>query len=285
MSTIIVRHIISMHVTLQGTYYMIKNILSFFSAIVVCFACTGNATNNIIASTPEAEQKLRDDIARHPDSLLLKENLIQYFRENNNLQQAITETEKAIQKDSVNARLWDIKATLEVENKDTANAIASFQKAIAIKPQPVYLISLGSLYAQTKNPLALSLADKLLSDSAAKAGKEALFIKGFYYSYAGQKEKAISYFDSCLVMDYTNTMAYREKAICLYDLQKYEAAIIPLKKAVALQSTYDEGYYWLARCYEKLNQRQEAVDNYHIALQIDPDYAEAKEGLSRLGAL
>jgi tetratricopeptide (TPR) repeat protein len=260
-----------------------KNIfIALITACICCMACNNTDTTGDKA-LPEQEKQLRDAISQHPDSLLLKENLIQYFRENSNYGQAIAETEKAIRQDNSNGRLWDIKATLHFLNKDTVNAIKSFEKAIAIDPQPIYRISLGLIYAQTKNENALTVAEALLTDSLSKAGKQAEFIKGFYYSYMNDCEKAIPFFDTCLAIDYTYTDAYKEKAICLYNLGQYKVAIQSLEKAVALQSTYDEAYYWLGRCYEKLNQPKEAIMNYQAAIHIDPDYAEAKDALARLG--
>ena len=263
---------------------MIKNIFLFFIVISIYLtACNNDSTNTEQASVPTEEKQLRDAITHYPDSFVLKENLIQYFRNNINFGQAIIETERLIQKDTSNARLWDIKATLYFEKTDTINAIKAFERAIAIDAQPEYIMSLGSLYAETKNSLALVMADFLLQAPKAKAAKQALFIKGLYYSYTGDNEKAISFFDRCLALDYTNIMAYREKGICLYNTAKYKEAIQTLEKAVALQSTYDEGYYWMGRCYEKLNKPKEAIRNYQTALEIDHDYAEAKDALRRLG--
>lgn len=262
---------------------MIKNKLLFFSMLLIALsACNNTVSNSTEASIPAAEKQLRDVIAQHPDSLLLKENLIQYFSENSNYGQAIAETEKALKKDTSNARLWDIKATLHFLNSDTTNAIKALEKAITINPQPAYKISLGLTYAQIKNARAIALADQLLNDPKAKAEKQAFFIKGFYYSYLGDYQQSISFFDTCLALDYTYIDAYKEKAICLYNLSKYDEAIQSLKKATALQSTYDEGYYWLGRCYQKKHQTKEAVESYQTALQIDPDYAEAKDALNSL---
>jgi tetratricopeptide (TPR) repeat protein len=78
-------------------------------------------------------------------------------------------------------------------------------------------------------------------------------------------------------------MAYREKVICLFDLAQYELALDVMKNAVKIQNTFDEGYYWMGRCYEKLDKRKEAIENYQLALQIDPYYVEAKEALRRFG--
>jgi len=244
-------------------------------------SCNGDSAAS--TNLPEQEKQLRELMAKYPDSLLLTENLVQYFRENGNYGAAITETDHAIKKDTLNDRLLDIKATLLFENGDTLNAIKVYEKAIDINPNPEYIISLGSMYAQTRNPLALALADALLQTPAANAQLQAIFIKGLYYNQTGEKAKAISYFNNCLTIDYRYIMAYREKAICLFDLNQYKEALDVLQKAVAVQNTFDEGYYWMGRCYEKLDKRKEAIENYQLALQIDPNYLEATDALGRLG--
>ena len=261
---------------------MNKNILFFLLLLMSMFAgCNSNDDANTVVSSSEKE--LRDQVSKYPDSLLLKENLIQYFRDNSNYTQAISETEAALKKDSLNDRLWDIKATLHFENADTIHAIESFERAIALSPKPEYILSLASLYAQTKNVRALSLANALLQAPSGKAQKEAIFIKGLYYSYSGDKIKAITFFDQCLSMDFRDVLAYREKAICLYDLGRYADALAVLDKAIAVQNTFDEGYYWMGRCYQKLNKNKEAIASYQQALQIDPGYVEAKDALGKMG--
>lgn len=253
--------------------------------LLFCFQACNNNSNGTAANAPmpEAEKQLRDQIAENPDSLILRENLVQYFRDNGNYDQAITETDIAIKKDTGNSRLWDIRATLCFEKGDTASAIHSFEKAIDIDPLPEYIMSLGSLYAQTRNPMALAMADGLLQAPKAHAELQAIFIKGLYYNYTGDKTAAIGYFDKCISMNYSFMEAYREKAIALYDLGKYDDAIQLLEKALGIHSTFDEGYYWLGRCYQKLNKNKDAEAAYRTALQIDPDYIEAKDALAKMG--
>ena len=265
---------------------MIKQRLVILSLVFSLAACNNKEEKRSAAPalTISPEKEMKDAIAKFPDSLLLKENLVQYYRDNGTYDMAIATTNEALQKNSNNARLWDIKAILYFENGDTANAIRSFEKAIQILPDPAYIMSLGSLYAQTKNARALEMADLLLMGKKANAGKEGHFIKGLYYTYTGDKIKAISFFDKCLVLDYTFMFAYREKAIALYDLGKYDDAIRVLDKALTLQNNFDEGYYWRGRCLEKLNRTDEAIEEYRSALLYSPDFIEAKDALTRLGA-
>ncbi|MBS1496567.1 MAG: tetratricopeptide repeat protein [Bacteroidetes bacterium] len=228
------------------------------------------------------EQLLKNDIAHYPDSALLTENLIQYYREAGKYDKAITTVNNAIKKDSSRPRWYDIKGTLDIENEDTAGSIHSYEKAVALYPDPQYLIHLGILYAQTKNAHSLSLADSLIKNTKADAVKDAYFIKGLYYSYSNLKQQSIPYFDTCLSISYTYMDAYIEKALALYSLQKYNEALAVLDKAVTLQNNFDEGYYYRGKCLEKLNRRLEAIEAYQMALAYSPDYTEAKEALERL---
>jgi tetratricopeptide (TPR) repeat protein len=247
-------------------------------------ACNNNEVSAPAASDiPSREKQLADAVKQFPDSAILSENLIQYYRENGNYDNAIKTANAALQKDSLKARFWDIKATLLFEDGDTLAAIKAFERSVDLDAQPEVIISLGALYAQTKNPLALALADGLLMANKADAEKEALFIKGLYHSNSNDKNAAIAFFDRCIALNYTFMDAYREKARALYDLGKYNEALMVLDRAVTLQNNFDEGYYYMGRNFEKLNKIPEAIEMYEKALLYDPGYAEAKDALAALG--
>ncbi|GAC1385270.1 MAG: hypothetical protein NVSMB45_13850 [Ginsengibacter sp.] len=245
-------------------------------------SCTQKDDSNSITAVNSPEKTLKNDLQKYPDSLPLRLKLIQLYTDSNNFKQAIKLADEALAKDSLNPELWDIKASVLYQSEDTLGAVHAFEKAIAIIPLPDYLISLGSLYAQTKNPKALNIADELIADRNSKADKEAIFIKGLYYSYIGDKIRSIDYFNQCIKLDYTYMFAYREKAICLFDMAKYREAIDVLTRAVTLQNSFDEGYYWLGRCEEKLNLIEEAINNYKTALMYDKNFVEARDALNRI---
>lgn len=274
----------------QSMYFcsMIKCRLAVLVLLITIMGCNNQnqaAKNDAPAvAGNDREQVLKDSIALFPHSLLLKEQLIQFYRDNEDYDKAIASVNEALLKESANARLWDIKATLHFENEDTLDAIKSFETALLINPSPRFYILLGSLYAQTKNIKALDMADALLQTKLPETGKEAFFIKGLYFNYTGEKIKAISFFDKCLNLDYNYMLAYREKGIALYDMGKYNDAITVLDKAVTLQNNFDEGYYWLGRCLEKLNRPADAIEEYRTALMYSKDFTEAKEALTRLKA-
>jgi tetratricopeptide (TPR) repeat protein len=257
---------------------------TFFICIVMLASCSNNEQPvTKVDAMPAKEKELRDAIAQYPDSVALRNKLIEYFADNRNIDVALNETDKAIAIDTANADLYDTKAKLLLLKDDTAKAIPAYEKAIEIFPDPQYVMSLGWLYAKTKNPKALEIADALLLADKAKAAKEAMLIKGLYFSSMGDKQKAITAFDNCLALDYTYMFAYREKAIVLFETSKYEEAIKVLEKATTLQNNFDEGYYWMGQCYEKLKNINASAENYQKALLYNPDFTEAKDALAKLG--
>ncbi len=261
----------------------IKNgflIISFF-LIASC-----NDNNEIAQKKQEENSKeiLKKLVKKYPDSLLLVQNLIENYRNDAFYDYALALTDYEIKRDSGNAYLWNMKATLHFENNDTPTAIRSLEHAVNIYPLPEYLIALGTIYAEVKNTHALTIANDLLKVNRTKWGKDALFLKGLYYNYSNEKLKAINYFDSSLQMDFTYMYAYREKAIALYDLGKYEKALETLKKAVTIQNNFDEGYYWMGKCHEKLHRPDDAIQSYQNALLYDKNFIEAREALERLQA-
>jgi len=257
--------------------------------ILLCFilSCT-NSTRDEEEKAPteniSAEATLKNEVNKYPDSLLLLENLLGYYINAQNYDAALKAVNEAIQKDSSNPGLFDMQSALFIAKGDTTAAINSLEKAIEIYPNPPFIISLGALYAQTRNPLALEMADALLIGNKARAEKEAYFIKGLYYSFSDQKEKSIPFFDNAIRTDFQFMEAYLEKALALYVLKKYKESVEVLNRAVTLQNNFDRGYFYLGRSYEKLNKKEEAMQAYEKALMYDPNYEEAREALARLTA-
>ncbi len=261
----------------------------FVSMLISLAACNNQPAETSELPTPgivplnSEEQALKEAIKTYPDSILLSENLIQYYREQGNYATALQKADEVLHRDSNNARLWKIKAVLHFENTDTLKSVAAFEKSIQLLPNIADMISLGTLYAQTGNKRALSLANTIIAHDKSAMKKQALFIKGLYYAFTNNKLESISYFDKCISLNFTFMDAYREKAIALYDLSRYKEALAVLDKAVTLQNNFDEGYYYRGKCLEKLNRIEEAIESYQSALMYSPDYTEATEALQRLG--
>ncbi len=260
-----------------------KQIFTCLVVLVFFIACNNNEQPITKIDTPTKEKEMKDAISKFPDSMQLREHLIQYYEDNGSIELALAAMNNALQIDSGDTRFWDKKAQLHLYNNDTLNAIKSYEKAASIYPDPQFIMSAGLLYAKKNNSIALTIADVLASNKKANALKEAQLIKGIYFSKSGDVNTALNYFDKSLSLDYTFMLAYKEKASLLFDLSKFDEAIKVLKKAVTLQNNYEDGYYWLGKCYEKLNDSANAIENYRKAIFYFPDFDEAKDALGKLG--
>ncbi|MEO8762650.1 MAG: tetratricopeptide repeat protein [Ginsengibacter sp.] len=262
---------------------MLKTSLGIIILFAFFVSCNNPGYSNATYSTDlNPKESLKNAIREYPDSLTLVQNLIELYRNEDEYDSALALTDVQIKKDSGNAYLWNMKATLLFENEDTVNALRSLEHATNIYPLPEYLVALATIYAEVKDPRSLLIADGLLRANRVKSGKDAMFVKGLFYSYTNDKIKAINYFDSSLHMDFTYMFSYREKAIALYDLGKYEEATEVLKRAVTIQNNFDEGYYWMGKCYEKLGRKDDAIQSYQTALLYDKNFTEARDALEKI---
>lgn len=256
-----------------------------FVALLFLFSCN----HKDLKSTTKAETKNPEDsisklIDKYPDSQLLKENIIQMYRENEDYKNAILKIDNFLKKDSTNGRLWNIKAVLHFENGDTLKSIESFEKELIYLSSPTDSISLASLYAETKNFKAINITNQLKKNYPSKYNKETEFIEGLYDYYNNNFLNAIAHYENCIIIDYTFMEAYREKAICLINMNKFKEAITTLNKAVILKNNFDEGHYYLGICYEKIKNIEMAKQSYRKALLYSPDYIEAEQALEKLNS-
>jgi len=152
---------------------MIKTSLGViaFSAFFIGISCNNSNDDNVQSSTElNPKESLKNAIREFPDSSMLVQNLIEIYSDEGDYDSALSLTDQQIKKDSGNAYLWNMKATLLFENEDTLNAIKSLEHAINIYPMPEYLVALGTIYAETKNPKSLMIADGLLKANRVKTG-------------------------------------------------------------------------------------------------------------------
>jgi tetratricopeptide (TPR) repeat protein len=79
--------------------------------------------------------------------------------------------------------------------------------------------------------------------------------------------------------------AYIEKGALLYDMKKYKESIEVFEKATTVKNSFADGYYWIAKNQEALNNSKDAIDNYKRALALDQEFTEARDALKRLGII
>jgi tetratricopeptide (TPR) repeat protein len=258
-----------------------KYLLILFAICVS--ACNNRETSEVPGTGLSPEKQLIQVLQKYPDSILLVENLAQYYRENGEYEKSLAAVDEALKRDSTVYRLWHIKGILHYENLDTAKAIKALEISARLSSNSDDILRLAKLYAETKNPSALPLADLLLKQG--EFIKESILIKGIYYSSIKEDEKALNFFDEAIKTGYTFMEPYKEKALVLYRQEKYMEALRVLDKAVKIKSSYAEGYFYMGLCFEKLNRLEDAKESFETALIYEADYEEATQALAKVNSL
>ena len=264
--------------------------LFMFCAALI--ACNNNTNDNnretvkpvnakIYSKTADSLLKL---VSAYPDSAIYRQQLIVQLETDNELDEALKHNDTLLKIIGDNAVIWFNRASLLEAKNDTANAIAAFEKSISLQnPYPVAQLRLAKLYAETKNPKALQMIDFMFRNEQAFGVEiDLILLRGIYYKNTREFDKAITCFDQSIKERYTFMEAYIEKGSLLYDLKKYKESYSVFYKATTINNTFADGYYWMAKNQEALNQKEEAIGNYKRAVALDTDFTEAKEALKRL---
>jgi tetratricopeptide (TPR) repeat protein len=223
-----------------------------------------------------------EQIKLYPDSALLKENLIQLYRDSFDYEAALFYSDSLVKVEGDNPRWWHIKGTLHFELHDTVTAIKSFSKAYMLNPNPIDGIYWARILAFQSDSSCLILCNELSQKFGKNIEKETYLIKGDFFTSIKDYDKALLNYDSSINASYTFMEAYLQKARLLMQLEEFDAAIAVLKKSTIVQNNYDEGFFNLGKCYEKIKDTNAAIEAYNRVLIINPDYSEAENAIDLL---
>lgn len=248
--------------------------------LIICVAGCNSQEESTTPAYNNKEQDMKSLMSKYPDSTLLVENLAQYYRDNDEYDKAIKIVDDGLKKDSSVPAYWHIKGVLHYENDDTIKAITALEKSTVLTKDLSDILLLAKLYAETKNFDAIKLSNALILQNVFV--KEALYIKGSYFTSLGEYDKAIQFFDEAIAASYTFAEAYLEKSKILYEQGNYMEALRVADKAVKVKNNFAEGYYFMGRCFEKLDRKDDAIESYQTALIYDRAYKDASDALKLL---
>lgn len=254
--------------------------------LVILFSCGNDdkKETNTDNAKVEAVKNLSEKVNKNPDSTGLRMRLINSLDSLHQYNTAIAHTDSLLAKDSMNEGLWLTKGRLHESNKDTVNAIISYEKAIKIYPAVEAQLSLANLFAETKNHKALWLCTNVLHMGLGREVEaNCSFIAAVYFSRTGNAKKALEGFDKAISENYTLIEAYLEKGFIYYDAKSYPEALNVFETAKKVSGTNADVHYWIAKCKEAMGNKLEALSSYEHAYALDKQLTEAKEGMERLG--
>ena len=236
----------------------------------------------ITGQVRKAIQVLEDCRKKFPSDPNFASQEADLYTQTGQVQEAIGLYDGILRTDSLNFDAWKEKGLLLERAGDTADAIYALKKAYTIAPTNTYGLELALLYANSRNPAALEVADAILRKDSARDLPDPFLIKGIYYSNTGQYKKAIVQFDSCVGRDWKFADAYLEKGIALFKQKEYQPALQTFLMSIKVSETYSDGYFWIGRCYEATGDKQQAIDYYRQALLYDKDFTEAADRIKHL---
>lgn len=187
----------------------------------------------------------------------------------------------AVEKDNRTALF--MKGFIYKETGDTNNAIILFRKVCDLHPdyEPAFE-ELGTLYATHGNPMAveyLSTAIRLEPQNT-----NALYSLAMYYQDKAEMDKAEEIYKQILDVNSNHKDAWHNRGyIELFHYNDYDLAIEYFTKAVQCDNLFKEAHANRGCAYELKGDKNNAEICYRSALEIDPQFQPAIEGLKRLG--
>lgn len=236
----------------------------------------------LINKSDEAILFLKNCQVKYPSNPEFSRRLSEVYASTGKKEEALNEYEKMIARDSLDFMAWYEKGLLLQRLKDTTAAIKAFEYSYRIQPINYTGLALANLYSYQRNPKLLAICDDILRRDSTGEVIDALFIKGAYYADTKDYQKALSLLDACIRIDWKFLDAHLEKGQVWFDQKEYEKALDAYKMAATVTNTNPDAYFWMGRCYEALNDKVQARENYQRAVSLDKTFYEAEQRLDRL---
>jgi tetratricopeptide (TPR) repeat protein len=236
----------------------------------------------LVNQADKAVDLLEVGVRRFPDNPDFRRRLSEAYLQTGRSSEALKQYDDMLLTDSSDFEVWYDKGMLLVQMNDTPAALQALAKSYALQPLTLNGLALANLYAETKNPLALTIIDEIIGKDSLSESLDPIFIKGVYYSNTKQYPLAMEQFDKCIRADWKFTDAYIEKGIILFEEKNIDVALETFKMATTVSAANADAYYWQGRCYEAVGKKEEALDNYMRAYALDRSFTQAKEAINRL---
>jgi tetratricopeptide (TPR) repeat protein len=136
--------------------------------------------------------------------------------------------------------------------------------------------------AMQKGDLQKALA--IYSEANSKEPKtiETLFKMGHTLSLQNRDDEALEYYKEALELDKQNTYIHQAIASIYRKNKEYASARMHLNASLGIDNKNPITYYNYGNLLVDMKLPNEAKDMYEKALELDPDFKEAKEELEKL---
>jgi tetratricopeptide (TPR) repeat protein len=205
----------------------------------------------------------------------------------NNFSEALNLLDQALKIQVTNPIPYYFKGRLFKAKGDTTLAISSYQTAVELDPKyyDAY-VELALLVAAQKNDLAeeyYKTAIGIRPRSIEVWYNRAMFLQENGNRHPEYYVQALSCYDTIAHIDTNFFGAYYNKGFIYFTyLKEYTKAVTCYTQAIKSFPSYYQAFYSRGLCYEVMNDKKSALEDYNKALVIKPDYDDAALAKGRL---
>ena len=267
-----------------------KKFLFLITITIILYSCN-SSSDTVVPPTDSLNgliNAIRESIKLHPFDTLAKYKLVLILEDAGRYKEAISvlDSMNISNADSANTKTYYNylfkRSELLMLAGDTTDAIKTLELFVIPGELTEAGLRLVDLYAETKNPKAISICDVMNKNDTGGHDPNPDYLKGVYYYNINELDKALVQFNSCIRKDYTFMDAYMEKGRILYKQKKYRDAIAVYDLVLTVSNSFADAFFWKAKCQEALGQKQEAKLNYQRAYGLDKTLTEAKDAANRI---
>ena len=181
------------------------------------------------------------------------------------------------------AKAYYLKGNIYKETGDTAKAISSLETAIEQDNKNFgAFLDLGLIYAARKNGIALEYYDNAININPVSS--EALYAKAKLLQDIDKIDESIIIYNRILRNDSLHAFSlYNLGAIELEHHKNTDKALGFFNKAISANPKYAEAYFARGVCYQELKDKNNALADYSMCLQLKPNYLPAIEAINEMG--
>jgi len=144
-------------------------------------------------------------------------------------------------------------------------------------------LNLGYAY-QSRHEWDLALQQYKAVAEAEPSNAGVLFQQGMIYSALSLDDEAEAAYWKVLDIDAEHVQAAIALGRLYAKRENYRSVVTAVRPAVVAHPDSAELQFLLGLAYEHIDHKDWAIARYNLALEASPDYAEAHQGLTRLGA-
>lgn len=260
-------------------YTMIKKIAitAILVSITLFFNSCGNETtvqdttstgDSTKVNTPEALAKLNDAIAKDPKNAELLHQRAQYFLEQQQINDGITDMIAALNIDSSKSVYYMTISDLYFLGNKTGKSKLALERAISLDAKNVdAMLKLAELYLYVaKHDKSMEYINMALKVDMYNS--KGYFMKGMNYKELKDTAKAISSMQTAVEQDQQYYQAFMQLGL-LCAAQKNSLAVQYYKNAIRLNPKSTEAIYGLGKYYQDIEDYANALTCYKSILDYE----------------